>query len=207
MQSLAQTTINDFKASLQGEVLRANDPGYRAARHVAILTFGVLQEGRAHPQNQDFLARGEPLFAAAASMPGFVHVIEGKDPNQEPFSAFLVAEKRAYVAQVLSLWANLESLFVFAYYHLHAEALGKRKAWFLKPEWPTYVLWWVSATHIPNWDEAYQHHDYLHRYGASPQAFDFKHPFDALGNPTHIDRVTVDKLVRQTRTEHCDPSA
>lgn len=34
MQTLAQATINDFKANLQGEVLCANDPGYDAARSV-----------------------------------------------------------------------------------------------------------------------------------------------------------------------------
>ena len=34
MQNLAQAAINDFKASLQGEVLCADDPGYDAARSV-----------------------------------------------------------------------------------------------------------------------------------------------------------------------------
>ncbi len=34
MQNLAQLTINNFKTSLQGELLCADDPGYDAARTV-----------------------------------------------------------------------------------------------------------------------------------------------------------------------------
>lgn len=200
MQSLAQAASNDLKASLQGDLLRAEDLGYNAAHHLAILTFGVLQEGRDHPQNQDFLAYGPPVHGAAANTLGFVRTIDGKERNKEPFSSLVTAEQREYIAQVLSLWANLEALFAFSYSHLHGEVLSKRKSWFLKPAWPTYVLWWVADTHTPDWLEAYQRHNHLHRYGPTPQAFDFKHPFDAMGNPTQLDRVAVNNLTQLNKS-------
>lgn len=162
--------------------------------HVAILTFGVLQEEYEHPQIREFIERADPVFAAAAHMPGFVQLVEGKDLKDDPLSSLVVAEQCERVAQTLSVWTQLESVFAFAYYRLHAEALAKRKAWFLKPAWPTYVLWWVADTHIPDWREAYQQHVYLHTHGSTAQAFDFKTPFDVTGQPTQIDKDKVKSL-------------
>ena len=48
-------------------------------------------------------------------------------------------------AATLSLWDDLESVYAFAYYGRHAEALKKREDWFVKPEWPSVVAWWRTA--------------------------------------------------------------
>ena len=45
---------------------------------VAILTFGILREDYEHPQIQEFIERADSVFGAAAQMPGFVRLIDGK---------------------------------------------------------------------------------------------------------------------------------
>ena len=87
------------------------------------------------------------------------------------------------------------SVFAFTYNGIHAEALSKRKEWFEHPKWPSYVAWWVEAEHTPSWEEAYERYDKLHREGSSPEAFDFKHPFGADGQPVKIDREVVKRKV------------
>jgi hypothetical protein len=46
--------------------------------------------------------------------------------------------------------------------------LRRRKEWFRKPQWPTYVAWWVSDDHVPTWAEAVERCEHLHDHGASP---------------------------------------
>lgn len=72
-----------------------------------------------------------------------------------PKPRFFVEDKHIFAPTTLSLWADLESVFAFAYNGVHAglnaEALKHRKEWFLTPEWPTYVAWWVEDNHEPDW--------------------------------------------------------
>lgn len=82
---------------------------------------------------------------------------------------------------------------------MHAEALSHRKEWFLKPEWPTYVAWWVPDEHPPEWREAAERHAYLHEHGPSPYAFDLKRPFGPNGEPLELDRSLMKgKIERNT---------
>lgn len=90
--------------------------------------------------------------------------------------------------QTLSLWADLESVYGFAYGGLHMEALRKRKAWFKPRIGPTYVAWWVDDGRTPSWDEACTRIEHLHEHGSTPRAFDFRTPFDARG-----ERVTLER--------------
>ncbi|MBZ0296727.1 MAG: DUF3291 domain-containing protein [Anaerolineae bacterium] len=75
-------------------------------------------------------------------------------------------------------------------------------------EFPAYVIWWVADGHIPDWHEAYErheHHEHLHQHGATAFAFDFKHPFDAEGYPTQVDRPAA-KAIAQSFTRESEPS-
>jgi len=85
-------------------------------------------------------------------------------------------------ASTLSVWEDLGSVLRFVYSGLHLEALKKRSEWFLKPQWPTYALWWIPDDCIPTWQEACKKLERLHDEGASPEVFDFKTCFDASGN-------------------------
>ena len=166
---------------------------------VAFFTFGFLREAAEHPQMQPFWDRNPHNFEAAEQSDGFLdrsrrHPETGQYDwgNSEDFQ-FLREEEygRERSLWTLSVWEDLESVFAFAYAGVHAEALSHRKEWFLKPEWPSYVAWWVAEGHTPTWREAVERHKYLHEHGSSPSAFDFKQPFGADGKPLELDRTLV----------------
>lgn len=190
---------------------------------VAILTFGILQEAADHPQIQPFVDRIPLNFEVAEQSDGFIDRSR-TDPatgqydwgEQKVQRFFREGEyERERLPRTLSLWEDLESVFAFAYSGVHAEALSQRKGWFLKPEWPTSVAWWVPDGHTPEWSEAVERHQYLHDHGPSSYAFDLKHPFGADGKPIELDRALIkvkiernalkgDKLIVR-EDECCEP--
>ena len=91
------------------------------------------------------------------------------------------------------MWTNLESVAAFSYRNRHQEALGNRYNWFEKTEYPVNVAWWIDLPEVPSWSEASERLERLHNDGATPSAFDFKTPFDAEGEPTKLDRPTLDR--------------
>lgn len=162
---------------------------------VAFFTFGILYDLDGHPQVQGFFDRITRNFETAEQSDGFIDRSRW-DPEtghhswrEGVSSRFFREGEHAGTAATLSLWEDLESVFAFAYSGMHAEALCRRKEWFLKPGWPTYVAWWVPDDHTPDWYEAAARHEHLYDHGPSPYAFDFKHPFGPNGKPIEIDRV------------------
>ena len=77
--------------------------------------------------------------------------------------------------------------------------LSKRKEWFVPPEWPTYVAWWVDDDHQPDWVEAAERHEHLHDKGPTPHAFTFKTAFTPTGDAFDLDRERV--AVKRTAVE------
>lgn len=106
---------------------------------------------------------------------------------------FFQPQIHAGAAETLTLWENLESVHAFAYYGVHGEAFKNRGEWFLKPEWPSYAVWWLEDDHLPTLEEAYERHKHLDKKGPSPYAFNLKKPFDDKNHPTSIDRHAIQK--------------
>lgn len=169
---------------------------------VAFMTVGMLHAPNWDARVQGFIERIQANYEAAEASDGFLdRSIRdestgehkwGLQPIPTPFQD-INHENR--LPQTLSLWQDLESVFAFAYHGIHAEALNKRKEWFVKPEWPTYVAWWVEDDHIPSWEEAGQRYEIYYASGSSPEAFDFKRPFSPDGRPLQIDRQKVREKV------------
>ncbi|HZC06305.1 MAG TPA: DUF3291 domain-containing protein [Ktedonobacterales bacterium] len=162
---------------------------------VAFFTFGVLREPTGHPRTKGFEDRIADSFAEAAASPGFIGYpretyVRPDNPNVV-WPEVKGPDREAMMT--LSLWVDLESVFAFAYAlrGVHNEALKLRKEWFLKPEWPNYVAWWVEDDHLPTWPEAIERHAYLSEHGSTPFAFDFHLPFDAEGRPTKVLRRPI----------------
>lgn len=168
---------------------------------VAFYTFGILHETREHPQSKGFYDRVPFVFESAENSEGFVdraasRSLEDHDGRWGESSArprFFVEDQHAPQdpPATISLWEDLESVYAFAYYGRHAEALSKRKEWFIKPEWPSYVAWWVEDDHIPAREEAAKRLEHLHENGSTSYAFDFKSPFDANGQPIRMDPAKI----------------
>ena len=173
---------------------------------VALFTSALLHTPAGTPEVQGFFDRTGGVVTAAISAPGFLDLTVDAI-NSEPWGAYKIPDyfqKEDYpnrIAQTLSLWRDLDSVFAFTYNGLHAEALSKRKAWFVRGEWTSYVIWWVDDAHKPGWQEACARFDLLHQQGASAQAFDFKHPFDAAGQPAALDRAAIKQLAAHYRKD------
>ncbi|MFN8633012.1 MAG: DUF3291 domain-containing protein [Chloroflexota bacterium] len=153
---------------------------------VAFYTFGILREERGHPQVQGFFDRIDTVFAAAESSTGFIATYRNQINSATFGPRFFVPGTHVRAPQTLSLWADLDSVFAFAYRGPHGESLRVRKDWFVPPAWPTYAIWWVSDDEQPSWDDAPKRLEHLHDHGPTPHAFSFKTPFDAAGNPTRL---------------------
>lgn len=177
-----------------------------ATARLALYTFGIFRRPSADPVNDGFHARNDANLAAVEQSEGFI-ARSGYDGDPGPASWGAHRYPRFHTGSdphspsTLSLWRSLEAPMAYTYGGIHAEALSHGREWFLKPSlpplkpaWPPYVLWWVAAGHVPDWQEAVARHEHLHDHGASPIAFDWKTPFDADGRPVEIDRTEVRRL-------------
>lgn len=156
--------------------------------HLAFYTFGLLGQAVADAVSQDFLAGVPDVFAAAAAAPGY---ITRRLPPAGGVPRVPDTAKDYPVVHTLSLWTDLEAAYTFAYRGKHLASLRRRKDWFLPGAWPSYAAWWVAEHLLPTWQEAFTRFEHLHDHAPTPFAFDFKHPFDAAGQPVTIDRERV----------------
>ena len=169
---------------------------------IAFYTFGILREPFGNEQVQPFFDWVPSVFEAAENTDGFIDRprIDEKDWGRPVSPHFYDVQKYpgapadnpdARAPVTLSLWADLESVYAFAYRGAHGEALRKRKEWFVKPDWPTYAARWVGDDHVPTYEEAIERQKHIHHNGPTRYAFDLKTPFDELGNPTQLSRSRV----------------
>jgi hypothetical protein len=169
---------------------------------VAFTTFAILKKPYGNPEVQEFDDRTPIVFGEAEGSPGFIaralevsgSELSNFERNWGEWGAFAVPRFYTYGretntdqrASTLSLWKDLPSVLRFVYSGLHLEALKKRAEWFLKPEWPTYAMWWVADDYIPKWQDACRNLERLHDEGPSPDVFDFKVCFDEHGNQVDL---------------------
>jgi hypothetical protein len=162
---------------------------------LAIVTFGILRAPYGDPRVQGFVDRLDAVFAAADATGGLIarhrHGEAGGDFGAWATPRFVTPELAGREAQTLSLWRDLESAAAFAYGRLHAEALRRRRGWFLPAAWPNHAAWWVAGDDRPDWREAMRRLEHLHDRGPSAVAFEFRSPFDATGKPTRIERSWI----------------
>jgi hypothetical protein len=163
---------------------------------LAFLTFGILRQPYGSPVVQGFVDATPDVFREIESSPGYltqaVKPLVNKPSFGQVFGEFgAYAVPRFYkgstrageitVATTLSLWTSINAVRRFAYRGLHKKALDQRADWFLKPAWPTYVMWWVADDHTPSWHEASERLECLHDHGPTRDAFNFGTGFDAEG--------------------------
>ncbi|MDQ6436681.1 DUF3291 domain-containing protein [Mesorhizobium sp. LHD-90] len=172
-------------------------------KSLAIYNFGMFRQRADHPSIQGFHDRNDRNFAAAEQSGGFVarsgYADEPGPPSwgRQVYPRFHVDHGDGWAPSTLSLWRDLGSLMAFSYAGFHGETLRHARDWFVEPQWPPYVLWWVEPDRMPLWAEGVARLEHLHDHGASAFAFDFKHPYDEHGHPTAIDRAAL----RQRKTD------
>lgn len=167
---------------------------------LALYTFGMFMRPAEDPANRGFHDLNGAIFERVDGAAGLIARSgyasdSGPDPwGPEVYPRFYRERGDGWSPATLSLWTDLESLFSFTYFGLHAVALKRGREWFEKPRWPPLVLWWYRNTGHPTWAEGVRRHEHLHDHGPTPAAFDFKTPFDETGAPTKLDHARIRKL-------------
>ncbi len=168
---------------------------------LALFTFGIFRAPSDDPVNDGFHERNDPILELVDTAPGLVarsgyEDEPGPDPwGDQVYPRFYEEKGDGWCPATLSVWQDLESPMAFSYFGLHAEALKHAREWFLTPQWPPLALWWIEAGAYPEWSDAVTRHEFLHDHGSTPFAFNFKHPFDAVGKPAQINRQRVKAIV------------
>lgn len=158
---------------------------------VAFMTAAMLKEAWEHPASEGFVKRIDAVVQTMENADGFIASDFDESSQWGEFAQPAMLDRPEFqgkYAYTLSLWADLESVFAFAYHAAHGEALHHRHDWFMKADWPVYVAWWVEDEHMPTFAEAVERFELLRTQGPTPAAFTFHHAFDAQGNPLAIDR-------------------
>ena len=165
---------------------------------LAFTTFGVLYEPRSHPRSKGFAERSPSVNKLAEACDGFIarNVLDYKTLRNswgEPVRpSFVPPGREENIAQTISLWVDLESVYAFSYSApLHSEAMRMRSDWFHTPDHPTYAAWWVADDHQPGFLEAAKALETLHANGPTSEVFNFKQPFDADGRSARLDPALV----------------
>jgi hypothetical protein len=153
---------------------------------VVLYTFGVLREDKGSERTRAFYRRMPAVFKLAEQTPGFLDRREDGDFAYGPPRFFKKGE-HVRAPQTLSLWRDVQSLRQFVKDPAHADARAQAGEWFLSPEWPSYVAWWVDDHHVPSWQEGWDRLQALHDNGPSAEAFDVDTAFDDNGQPLRFD--------------------
>ncbi|MBN7776752.1 DUF3291 domain-containing protein [Nitratireductor aquimarinus] len=167
---------------------------------LALYTFGVFSKPADDPANDGFHRRNDPIFELVDQAEGLIaRSGYASDPGplswgEEVYPRFYEERGDGWSPATLSLWTDMEALFSFTYFGLHAEALRRGRDWFEKPQWPPLAMWWHHEETYPVWAEAVRRHAHLHEHGPTPVAFTFKQPFDEKGMPVKLDKARIQAL-------------
>ncbi|SFG96363.1 protein of unknown function [Palleronia marisminoris] len=167
---------------------------------LALYTFGQFAGPADSPVNDGFRELNDPIFALADRTEGLIARSgyasdAGPSPwGEEVYPRFYDEAGDGWSPATLSLWEDLESLYVFTYSGLHAQALKRGREWFRKPSWPPLVLWWHDGKAPPTWRQGVRRLEHLHDHGTSSFAFSFKSPFDENGRPVNLDAIRIRDL-------------
>jgi hypothetical protein len=172
---------------------------------LALYTFGMFAKPAEDPANAGFYALNGPIFdlvdqaAGLIARSGYASDAGPESWGPEFYPKFYREKGDGWSPATLSLWSDLEALFSFTYFGLHATALKRGAEWFQKPSWPPLAMWWHRDETYPTWAEGVRRYEHLHVHGATPKAFDFKNPFDESGVPTRLDKARIQRLQAQNR--------
>ena len=179
---------------------------------LALYTFGVLRDVPGSEMVRDFFALVPTVFAAASTVDGFIAHAGAAHPDLignskvgQDFGPWGVAvAPRFYkgstkpgegtMLTTLSLWRDIEAARRFSYGGLHRIALRRRSEWFQKPEWPSYVLWWIADDKVPTWTEGARKLEALDDDGPTNTGFNFATYFDSAGRKIEAQQSTAAAL-------------
>jgi hypothetical protein len=136
-------------------------------RHLAQLNIGRFRFPTDDPRMADFMNNLDRVNALAERSEGFVWRLKDESNNATAFRPF----PDPNMAVNLSVWESVEVLERFVWQTIHKRFYGRRPEWFDTMDTPHFVMWWISAGHIPTLDEAKERLTHLTAHGPSDHAF------------------------------------
>ena len=143
--------------------------------HLAQLNIATALDSMESELMKDFVDNLERINVLGEDSPGFVWRLKDDTGNA---TSIPVYDDPKVIAN-LTVWEDPESLKNFIFKTDHANFLKRKKEWFVASREATYVLWWITAGHLPDLEEAKAKLEYLRAHGETAQAFSFKKLFPA----------------------------
>jgi hypothetical protein len=144
-----------------------------AAFHLAQSNIARMRAPLDDPIMAGFVERLEPLNALADESPGFVWRMQDEEGDATAIRVF----EDELILFNLSVWESVEALESYVYRSGHVEAIRARGDWFEPMAKPGFVLWWITAGHIPGVEEARERFSMLWENGPTSEAFTFSTRF------------------------------
>lgn len=141
--------------------------------HIAQINIGRVLGPMDSPVMSTFVERLDDINALADNSEGFVWRL--KDDNNNASSIRIFEDDTLIVN--MSVWKDIDTLYVYTYQTAHTEILKRRKEWFEKMGEMQLALWYVPQGHVPTVAEAEERLTYLRKNGPTPYAFTFKQRF------------------------------
>lgn len=138
--------------------------------HIAQMNVATALYDLDDPRMAEFVARLDDVNALADRSDGFVWRLQSGEGNAVDI---MVTEDPRFIVN-MSVWRSVDALFDFVYRTSHREVMVKRRSWFVKPDGPFQVLWWIQEGHVPTAEEGLQRLEMLRLQGPTPAAFTFK---------------------------------
>ena len=145
--------------------------------HIAQMNVATALYALEDPRIAEFIGLLDEVNALADNSPGFVWRLQSGSGNATDIQA--TDDPRLIVN--MSVWANVEALFDFAYKSSHRLVVAKRRQWFAPPKGAYQVLWWVPAGTRPSVQQGLKRLSVLDARGPTKRAFTFKTKFPPPG--------------------------
>jgi len=139
--------------------------------HIAQLNIGRFRYATEDPRMAAFVMNLNRINALAERSEGFVWRLKDESNN----ATAIRPASDPTVAVNLSVWESVEALERFVWATVHKQFYNRRVDWFEKLGTPHFVMWPISAGHIPDLEEAVARLEHLTRNGDSDFAFGWSH--------------------------------
>ena len=143
--------------------------------HLAQTNIGIAKYGYEDPRFAGFVDNLDRINALADDAPGFVWRYIAEDETEAGTDVFGIKD----MLFNMSVWETKEALMNYVYHTDHVDILRKRAEWFEPMDGPILAMWWQPAGTRPTVLEAKHRLELLQETGPSPDAFTFRHFFEA----------------------------
>ena len=166
-QSTMKSESKDGAAEVVVPQVRFPQP---EGHHLASLNIAMAVADLEDPVMADFVNALDAVNGIADRSPGFVWRL--KDDSGRGDAARASPHMRdPRLTATLAVWETAVDLEFFAWNTVHRRFMKNRHRWFVSPDKPYLVMWWVPSGTVPDIDDAFNRLTRLQDHGPSELGF------------------------------------